>query len=73
MIELLKKTKKVFMWMVEQMPDIESRVACHKLDIHPYAKHVHQKPRRMAPGRNVKIGEEVNSLQVLGLIRPKLT
>lgn len=68
MIDLLKKNKKFFAWSVEQILGIDSRVACHKLDICPSAQHVKQKPRRIAPDRKIKVNEEVNIFLVVNFI-----
>lgn len=44
MVYFLEKTRHVFAWKVDQMPGIDPRVACHKLNVNPNTKLVRQKP-----------------------------
>jgi hypothetical protein len=59
LIFLLKEYKDVFAWSYEDMPGIDPEILQHKIPLHPEAKPVKQKLRRMRPDWVLKIKEEV--------------
>ncbi|KAI8572246.1 hypothetical protein RHMOL_Rhmol01G0183000 [Rhododendron molle] len=59
LILLLKEYKDVFAWSYKDMPGIDPEIVQHKIPLHPDAKPVKQKLRRMRPDWVLKIKEEV--------------
>ncbi|XP_058192084.1 uncharacterized protein LOC131309473 [Rhododendron vialii] len=59
LISLLKEFVNVFAWSHADMPGIDSKIVEHRIPLHPDAKPVKQKLRRMRPDWVLKIKEEV--------------
>ncbi|KAI8538534.1 hypothetical protein RHMOL_Rhmol09G0111000 [Rhododendron molle] len=59
LILLLKEYKDVFAWSYEDMPGIDPKIVQHKIPLHPDAKPIKQKLRRMRPDWVLKLKEEV--------------
>lgn len=66
MVNLLKSNKKTFAWSVEQMPDIDPRVAFHKLYTHPDTTET----KKNGSDRKIKFTKKVNILLVATFIKP---
>lgn len=65
----LRKNTDVFAWSHKDMPEIDTRVATHYLNIDPEARLVKQKRRNFAPERNDAVAEEAEKLVKAKFIR----
>ncbi|XP_026429828.1 uncharacterized protein LOC113326292 [Papaver somniferum] len=70
LITFLKENKDVFAWSLKDMPGIDPSIACHRLNIDEGFKPVMQKPRKMAPERKEKVGEEIEKMLEARIIKP---
>ncbi|KAG5564943.1 hypothetical protein RHGRI_000971 [Rhododendron griersonianum] len=59
LVELLKEFEHVFAWSHADMPGIDPEIVEHRIPLHPDAKPVKQKLRRMRPDWVLRIKEEV--------------
>ena len=62
LLELLRKNKNIFAWIVVDMTGIDLRVIIHCLNVDPTYKLIRQKKRLFAIKRQKTIDEEVNKL-----------
>ncbi|KAG9458214.1 hypothetical protein H6P81_002722 [Aristolochia fimbriata] len=66
---LLRKYRHIFAWNYTEMPDLDPRVAVHKLAVHPSVRPVKQSQRRFRPELVPEIEKEVDKLIAANFIR----
>ncbi|KAK3004883.1 hypothetical protein RJ639_018302 [Escallonia herrerae] len=66
LVNLLRTYADIFAWTAADMPGIDPEVISHRLNVDPSKKHVKQKKKTFAPGRQEKIEEET-------VLRPLVT
>ena len=69
LVEFLKKNQNVFAWTHANMVRIHLDVMCHRLNIDPQAKSVHQKRRALYVEHYKALQEEVDHFLRIGFIR----
>ncbi|XP_056696908.1 uncharacterized protein [Spinacia oleracea] len=70
LIRLLRDHKDIFAWSAADMPGINPKLICHKLDVNAEARPIKQKKRNYSSEKNKAIAEEVKKLQEAGFIEP---
>lgn len=58
--KLLRKNNHVFTWTVDQMPGINPKDICHRLQVEPKAQPIRKRPKKMALESQAEMNEEVN-------------
>jgi hypothetical protein len=69
LIEFLRGNIDVFAWTHEDMPSIDPKVICHKLNVVTSTRPIKQKRRVFAPDKNQAISDKVGKLLTAGFIR----
>lgn len=67
---MLKKYGDIFAWSMEEMPGIDPRVACHRLELDPIIKPIRQRIRKIATIYHEKTDKELQKMMEAGIIRP---
>ncbi|GAU32939.1 hypothetical protein TSUD_153560 [Trifolium subterraneum] len=67
-IETLRRNVDLFAWHPKDMPGIDESIITHKLAIHPDAKPVSQRKRKVGEERRAAIDEEVDKLRKANFI-----
>ena len=69
LMDLLQKNQDVFTWTHADVVGIHPDVMCHRLNIHPKVKPVHQKRRVLDTDRYKALQDEVVCLLKIGFMR----
>lgn len=69
MVTLFKEYQDVFAWFYEDMPWLDPNLVEHRLVLHPDAKPVKQKLRRLHPQLAMQVKEEVDKIHKAKFIR----
>ena len=72
LLALLKEYQDVFAWTPYEAPGVDSKFACHELNVSLDYKPVVQKARRTAPQQAEAVREEVDRLLKIGAVREVL-
>ncbi|XP_056688577.1 uncharacterized protein [Spinacia oleracea] len=63
LIQLLRDHKDIFAWSAADIPRIDPKMICHKMDVNVKAQPIKQKKRNYSSEKNKSIAEEVKRLQ----------
>lgn len=69
LLACLKRNIRVLAWKIEDMPGINLKMACHKLNILPGTKPVWQKRRPCSKAKKKAIAKEIKRLREVGFIK----
>ncbi|VFQ91617.1 unnamed protein product [Cuscuta campestris] len=72
LLEVLRAFKVLFAWGPEDMPGVDPKVICHRLEVDPTHKTVKQKKRFLSSERREFVTKQVTTLQSIGHIREVL-
>ncbi|VFQ96787.1 unnamed protein product [Cuscuta campestris] len=66
LLEVLRAFKVLFAWGPEDMPGVDPKIICHRLDVDPTHKPVKQKKRFLSSERREFVTKQVTTLQSIG-------